>query len=162
MSLCKIISGGQTGVDRGALDACIATGTPYGGWCPKGGWAEDMRTPPGLLDKYPNLVETPQLDPRQRTEWNVRDSDGVLILVEGRGLAVSAGSSLTIDFAKYYGRPCLCLRLDDPASPSQVGAWLNDFLSLETLNIAGPRESEAPGICGASWHFVMQLLQQNE
>jgi hypothetical protein len=70
----KIVSGGQSGVDRAALDVAIARGIPYGGWCPKGGWAEDMPAPPGLLAHYPHLRETPSADPAERTAWNVRDS----------------------------------------------------------------------------------------
>src|SRR5262245_53687608 len=75
-----IISGGQTGVDRAALDAAIALGIPYGGWSPKGGWAEDMPSPPGILAHYPALRETSSADPSERTELNVRDSDATLLL----------------------------------------------------------------------------------
>ena len=64
----RIRSGGQTGVDRAALDAAVLTGRPYEGWCPKGGCAEDYLHPPGLLTKYPNLMETPSKSPEQRTE----------------------------------------------------------------------------------------------
>ena len=71
----KLLSGGQSGVDRAVLDVALARGIAYGGWCPKGGWAEDCPTPPGLLTKYPRLKETPLADPAQRTEWNVRDAD---------------------------------------------------------------------------------------
>lgn len=70
-----IRSGGQTGVDRGALDAARAAGVPIVGWCPAGGWAEDLTETPGLLTDYPELRETPSPEPAQRTEWNVRDSD---------------------------------------------------------------------------------------
>jgi hypothetical protein len=71
----KILSGGQTGVDRAALDVAIARAMPYGGWCPRGGWAEDFSDSPGLLATYPHLRETPSRDPAQRTDWNVRDAD---------------------------------------------------------------------------------------
>jgi hypothetical protein len=64
----KLISGGQTGVDRAVLDVAAARGIAYGGWCPKGGWAEDCPQPLGLLAKYPLLTETPLADPAQRTE----------------------------------------------------------------------------------------------
>jgi hypothetical protein len=70
----KIISGGQTGIDRASLDAAIEMGVDYCGWCPKGGWAEDFRQPPGLLARYPLLREAPSAEPIQRTEWNVRDA----------------------------------------------------------------------------------------
>jgi len=63
----KLISGGQSGVDRAVLDVAEAYGITYGGWCPKGGWAEDFPQPPGLLARYPNLKETPFADPAQRT-----------------------------------------------------------------------------------------------
>ena len=76
----KLISGGQTGVDRAVLDVAIERGLAYGGWCPKGGWAEDFPKPPGLLAKYPQLAETPLADPAQRTEWNVRDADACMIM----------------------------------------------------------------------------------
>jgi hypothetical protein len=74
----KVTSGGQSGVDRAALDAAIACGVDYGGWCPRGGWAEDFPQPPGLLANYPRLIETPSADPAQRTEWNVRDANAIL------------------------------------------------------------------------------------
>ena len=77
----RIRSGGQTGVDRAALDAAVLTGRPYEGWCPKGGWAEDFLHPPGLLTKYPHLRETPSKSPEQRTEWNVRDSAATVVFV---------------------------------------------------------------------------------
>jgi hypothetical protein len=85
----KVFSGGQTGVDRAALDEAIGRGMEWGGWCPKGGWAEDLTTPPGLLTKYPHLRETPDSHPLERTEWNVRDSDATLIITDAEGLAVS-------------------------------------------------------------------------
>jgi hypothetical protein len=66
----------------------------YGGWCPKGGCAEDFPEPPGVLAKYPQLAETPLADPAQRTEWNVRDADACLILVDVDGLGVSRGTAL--------------------------------------------------------------------
>jgi hypothetical protein len=72
--MLTIVSGGQTGVDRAALDAAIANSIDYGGWCPRGGRAEDMRRAPGVLVRYPKLHETPLADPAQRTEWNVRRS----------------------------------------------------------------------------------------
>ena len=77
----RIRSGGQTGVDRAAFDAAVAAGLPYEGWCPKGGLAENFFEEPGLLAKYPCLKETPSADPKQRTEWNVRDSALTVVLV---------------------------------------------------------------------------------
>ncbi len=81
----KIISGGQSGVDRAVLDVAVERDIAYAGWCPKGGWAEDLPNPPGLLATYPQLKETPLADPAQRTEWNVRDADACMIVVDADG-----------------------------------------------------------------------------
>jgi hypothetical protein len=107
----KILSGGQSGVDRAALDAAVARGVEYGGWCPRGGWAEDYPQPPGLLARYPKLGETPLADPAQRTEWNARDADACLIIVEAGGLAVSRGTVLAREQAARYGKPIFIAEL---------------------------------------------------
>ena len=98
--LRKIVSGGQTGVDRAALDWALASGVPCGGGCPLGRWAED-----GPIDvRYP-LRETPDVKPALRTEWNVRDSDGTLIVtLAGR---ITGGTLLTDNLAKCLSRPLL-------------------------------------------------------
>ena len=97
----RIRSGGQTGVDRAALDAAVLTGRPYEGWCPKGGWAEDFLHPPGLLTKYPHLRETPSKSPEQRTKWNVRDSAATVVFVPDSKYC-SRGTDFTIECAKKY------------------------------------------------------------
>jgi hypothetical protein len=142
----KIISGGQTGVDRAALDTAIALGLAYGGWCPRGGWAEDLQTPPGVLTKYPLLRETPSKDPARRTRWNVRDSDRTLILHDARGLAASRGTALTLRLAEQYDKPYLVIDVDQADATDRIKAWLADATEAVALNIAGPRESGAPGI----------------
>ena len=81
-----ILSGGQTGVDRAALDAAIERGLAYRGWCPRGGSAEDLPEPPGLLARYPHLRETPEADPAERTRRNVRDGDRLLVLTDSSAL----------------------------------------------------------------------------
>ena len=139
--LGRIVSGGQTGVDRAALDVARRTGTPIGGWCPAGGWAEDLPQPPGLLAVFPELRETSSADPGQRTEWNVRDSDATLVLV--RGGAVSPGTDAAVAVARDLGRLYLVADVADVAS---ARAWLAELPAGVTLNVAGPRESEAPGI----------------
>ena len=134
----RVVSGGQTGVDRAALDAALALGVAVGGWCPAGRWAEDGPIP----DRYP-LRPTPSADPAQRTRWNVRDSDATLILSPG---PLAGGTSLTADGARQRGRP---LRVADPASTAvdEVAAWIARVVPPGgALNVAGPRESEAPGI----------------
>ena len=142
----KIISGGQTGVDRAALDTAISLGLAYGGWCPRGGWAEDLQTPPGLLAKYPLLRETPSKDPARRTRWNVRDSDRTLILHDARGLAASRGTALTLRLTEQYGRPHLIVDVDQGDAADRIADWLASAKGAVVLNIAGPRESGASGI----------------
>src|SRR5262245_11441387 len=142
----KIISGGQTGVDRAALDTAIALGLPYGGWCPRGGWAEDLRAPPGVLARYPLLTATTSRDPATRTRWNVRDSDRTLILHDAQGLAGSRGTALTLRLAEQYGRPHLLVDVDQGDAADRIEAWLAELAIDVALNVAGPRESGAPGI----------------
>jgi Circularly permutated YpsA SLOG family len=158
----KIISGGQTGVDRAALDAALALGNPYGGWCPHGGWAEDFPDPPGVLIRYPLLQETPSADPAQRTEWNIRDADATLILVAAGGLGVSPGTALGRDLAEKYGKPLLVIDLDGPHAVVLARDWLRGLLAARerefTLGIGGPRESEAEGIYERAGEVVRKLL----
>src|ERR1700761_3351802 len=101
----KLISGGQRGVDRAWLDVAIECGIAYGGWCPRGGWAEDLPEPPGLLARYPLLRQTPEADPSQRTRWNVRDSDATLVMLDGSRPAAASGTALTVAVAEELGRP---------------------------------------------------------
>jgi len=158
----KILSGGQSGVDRAALDAALARGVEYGGWCPRGGWAEDHPHPPGLLARYPKLAETPLADPAQRTEWNVRDADACLIIIEARGLAVSHGTMLAREQAARYGKPIFIAELRAADVTGRAAAWLRTqrerFGENFTLAIGGPRESEAAGIYGRALAFIGALL----
>jgi Circularly permutated YpsA SLOG family len=145
-----IISGGQSGVDRAALDVAIERGLSWGGWCPRGGWAEDFPDPPGLLAQYPELRETPLADPAQRTEWNVRDSDAILIVVDHAGLSVSRGTMGAQECARRHGKPVLVVDVSQPDAAVQVAGWLTDqrnrFCMRMKLGVGGPRESESPGI----------------
>ena len=142
----RIVSGGQTGADRAALDWALARGVPCGGWCPKGRRAED-----GALDaRYP-LTETPSEDYAQRTEWNVRDSDATVIL--SLAASLTGGSRLTRELAAKHRKPCLHLHpgLDAPR-------LLADFVRdqrVRVLNVAGPRASNEPGVYG----YVQQVLE---
>jgi hypothetical protein len=137
MRLRKIVTGGQTGVDRAALDAALAHGVPAGGWCPKERRAEDGRIP----DRYP-LKETPSAAYEQRTAWNVRDSDGTLIVTDG---TLEGGTALTMTEAKQQGRPVLHVRTIDPVPVPMIRAWGEDH-DVRVLNVAGPRASEVAGI----------------
>jgi hypothetical protein len=145
----EIVSGGQTGVDRAALDVALALGVRCGGWCPKGRWAED-----GPLDpRYP-LRETASADPAARTRRNAREAEATLVLCRG---APSGGTALAIAAAERAGRPVLTLDLRDGPNPGAARAWLREH-PVRTLNIAGPRESEAPGIYAEASDFLRRLL----
>jgi Circularly permutated YpsA SLOG family len=160
----KIIAGGQSGVDRAALDAAIALGLPYGGWCPRGGWAEDFPRPPGLLARYPQLKETPSSDPAQRTEWNIRDADATLILLAAGGLAASPGTALGRALAEKYGKPLLVVDVDEERAVAVARAWLHGLIAAHkgtfTLGVGGPRESEARGIYKRAGEVVRQVLME--
>jgi Circularly permutated YpsA SLOG family len=134
----KIVSGGQTGVDRAALDAATAAGVPYGGWCPAGGLAEDLPDPPGLLASYPHLRESPSPDPAERTRRNVRDSTATLVVSPGH--LVAGGTLLTVEEARRLGRPCLVT--EGPAD--SIATWVRELATPIVLNVAGPRASEWP------------------
>jgi hypothetical protein len=151
--LGAIVSGGQTGVDRAALDFGRRTGTPVRGWCPAGGRAEDFTEAPGIVALYPELRATPSPDPRQRTEWNVRDSDATLVLV--RPGVVSPGSDATVAFARQHGRPHLLAEVDDMLV---VRAWIRALPVGAVLNVAGPRESQAPGIHAETLALLAAVL----
>ena len=149
----RVVSGGQTGVDRGALDAAIELGIPHGGWCPRGRIAEDG----AISDKY-QLRETETSDYPVRTELNVLDSDGTLILFRDR---VLGGTELTRRLAVKCGKPCLLVKLGRTADPSLVRRWIAEN-DIRILNIAGPRESSCPGIRQAAHNFVRRLLADQD
>jgi len=151
-----VVSGGQTGVDRAALEVAIELGIPYGGWCPAGGWAEDRDRPPGLLEHFPKLRETPSSDPTQRTEWNVRDSDATLVL-KPRGVE-SPGTLLSEEFARGLHRPLLRLDPGDRGAAEAAARFIAENCPGGRLNVAGPRESGAPGVYGAARLLLEALL----
>jgi putative molybdenum carrier protein len=158
----KLMSGGQSGVDRAALDVALARGMDYGGWCPQGGWAEDFPKPPGVLAQYPRLRETPLADPAQRTEWNVRDADACLIVVDGGGLAASAGTTLASELAHRYRKPLLIAQLGNADVLKHTALWLRVQLAKHgaglDLAIGGPRASEAPEIYRHAKAFIGALM----
>lgn len=147
----KIVSGGQTGVDRAALDFALETGLSCGGWCPKGRLAED-----GPIDLHYPLEENSSTDYSVRTRQNVLDSDGTLILNMG---PLSGGTAYTEDSALAAGRPCLIVALDQDPDPDDARKWL-DREGIQTLNVAGPRASKQVGIYQAAQDFLGVLFSQ--
>lgn len=148
----KIISGGQTGVDRAALDTAIRLGLEHGGWCPRGRTATD-----GPLDQRYRLQETESAGYRQRTKLNVRDACATLILNEGD---VSGGTALTARLAASLGRPHVVIQLDGSHahdSAYQVRQWLA-AQRVGVLNVAGPGEGKRPGIYGRAVAFLSLVL----
>ena len=146
--ISKIVSGGQTGADRAALDWAISRGIECGGWCPKGRKAEDGP----ISSTYP-LIETPSANYIQRTEWNVRDAGGTVIF--SIDPVLTGGSKKTVAFAKKHNKPCLHIHpgVKDP------GKKLRDFVAdneIKTLNVAGPRASKEPGVA----NFVREVLNE--
>lgn len=145
----KLVSGGQTGVDRAALDVALYLELEQGGWCPRGRRAED-----GKIPKVYDLQETPESDYATRTEQNVRDSDGTLILHAG---PLSGGTALTVRLLRQYRRPMQLVNLDEPISLEVVREWILSH-GIQVLNVAGPRESTSPGISRRAEQFLVNLL----
>jgi len=144
----KIVSGGQTGVDRAALDAAMAAGLEVGGWCPKGRRAED-----GPIDtRYP-LTETKCNKYRTRTRWNVRDSDATLILSDGEPIG---GMALTITFCQQLNKPFLICS-PSKTSSEEVTHWIKET-RVVTLNIAGPRERDNAPVYETSLCWLNTLI----
>lgn len=150
-----IVSGGQTGVDRAALDAAVSLGIPHGGWCPRGRLAEDGRIP----IEY-NLRETESGNYAERTEKNVLDSDGTLIVCHG---SPNGGTLLTAKIARQHKKPLLVVDLDEifPEKVEQTRGVLCEWLeadSIATLNVAGPRESQSTGIHQETFDLLTRIF----
>jgi hypothetical protein len=141
------VCGGQSGADRAAVDVALAIGVSYGGWIPKGGWAEDHPFAPGLLDPYLAFSENDTADLELRTARNVHDADATLVFLPAS--VSSSGTELTVRQTEAQGRPS---RIVDPFCPTateETGAFLRSLRPGSTLNVAGPRASECPGIYAA-------------
>lgn len=150
--ISKIVAGGQTGVDRAALDTALKHGLECGGWCPRGRIAED-----GIIPfEYP-LRETPRPVYSERTEWNVRDSDGTLVLTKGKP---TGGAALTIECARKQAKPVLVLdvKKNQDCGRDKFEKWLSAH-RIEVLHVAGPRESHSPGeVYSESKTYLAELL----
>jgi hypothetical protein len=151
MEVHKIVSGGQTGVDRAALNVALDLELPHGGWCPRGRLAEDGRIP----RRY-RLKETPTADYAERTERNVVDSDGTLILYASQ---MTGGTELTFRLCQKHGRPVLAIDLDEAPDADRVLGWLEKH-RIGVLNVAGPRASTTPGIEQRAEHFLSGVLER--
>lgn len=155
-SVQKIISGGQTGVDRAALDVAIKLGIPHGGWCPAGRRSED-----GTIAPIYQLQETSTKNYAQRTEKNVLDSCGTLILFRN---IISGGTALTRRLSQSHNRPCLCLDLgpsifDSSQRITSLLEW-GVVHQIKILNIAGPRASTQPEIYSLANSFLTAALSR--
>ena len=145
----EVISGGQTGVDRAALDVALELGICHAGWCPAGRWAEDGPIPPIY-----QLHETESADYRVRTEKNVIDSDATLILYRE---CLSGGTELTRRLAGRFNKPRMMVDLAQGFDLLKIAAWISDE-QIVRLNVAGPRESGDPGIGRQAGEFLKQLF----
>jgi hypothetical protein len=145
----RIVSGGQTGVDRAALDVAIGRGIPCGGWCPKGRLAED-----GVIPACYPLCETSTSEYAERTAWNVRDSGGTLILTWG---PPAQGTAFTAYIARDLRKPCLVVDLAEEVPPAMATAWLRAH-DIKVLNVAGPRASKCPHLYPLAVTFLETLL----
>jgi len=148
--LSKLIAGGQTGVDRAALDVASAAGLPIGGWCPKGRLAED-----GIIPMTYPLQETPSPQYAQRTRWNVRDADATLILMRDEP---TGGTALTIHTARRLHKPHRVIDLATQPAPRAVALWISQE-GITVLNVAGPRESTCPGIYDEAFDWLQKMLE---
>lgn len=147
------MSGGQTGVDRAALDVALSLGISCCGWVPRGRRAEDGPLP----DRYP-VRETASEAYEVRTRFNVRDSDATLILTRGR---LSGGTALTLAIARELPRPSRVVVLSQPSDPAAVRQWITGQ-RVRVLNVAGPRESANPDIYADASRFLRALLQPKD
>lgn len=140
----KLVSGGQTGVDRAALDFAIGHGIPYGGWVPKGGRSEDMPNAPGLLAVYPELREHESRDWAPRTEQNIINSSATLVIVNALH-KMGPGTALTIKLAAKHHKPSIKLDVGNDHAHKMMLNFLAKFDRDIALNVAGGRESSNPG-----------------
>lgn len=145
----RIISGGQTGVDRAALDFALSRNIPHGGYCPKGRLAED-----GMIPERYSLDEIATEDYSVRTEKNVDLSDGTLILSRG---TTQGGTLFTETYALFVMKPMLVVDIETPFSLVTIRNWIMEN-QIRILNIAGPRESEFPGIYRNTLNLLEQLF----
>jgi hypothetical protein len=153
MGVQKIISGGQTGADQGALDAAIEAGLAHGGWIPKG-----RKTEAGPLPEKYRLKEMRTASFPKAAEKNILDAHGALVITRGK---LKGGSELTRQLAKTHGFPCLHIDLSEglPAEAARKAKTWVDQNKIRVLNVAGPQESKAPGIRDITFEIVSKIIK---
>ena len=168
----RIRTGGQSGVDRAALDVARELNIEICGWCPSGGWAEDYTTPPGLLSDYPELTETPSEGTTQRTLWNMRDADAILTIIPGDS-GKSEGTEVGVREGEHLQKPMFTARGVEDAE--EISAWMwslalggefetgaadvmsgSDAVFGIELCVGGPRASECP----EGYQVTMEILEK--
>lgn len=157
-------SGGQSGADRGAMDAAQACGMVVEGWCPAGGWAEDYPDPPGVRALYPQMLETPLSDVAQRTEWNIRDSTCCIVLNTSKK-GTSHGTDIGYALYEKYSIPHFEIVIDgkEPidAQVERACDWLRDLNDdAIVLGFGGPRASEYDGIYDIAFNVAKSILSE--
>ncbi|HXL55935.1 MAG TPA: putative molybdenum carrier protein [Chitinophagaceae bacterium] len=145
----KIISGGQTGVDRAALDVALELGIECGGFCPKGRRSED-----GIIPEKYLLTETTTDQYPERTELNVKTSEGTLVLIDKEA---DRGTALTISLCKRYHKPCMVIDLLKENQNEDIVDWIKEN-KITVLNVAGNRESFSPGIWKKAHGFLLRQI----
>ena len=159
--IVELRSGGQSGADRGAMDAAATLGIPVAGWCPAGGWAEDMPESPGVRALFPQMTETPSADVVQRTEWNIRDSTCCIVL-NTLEKGTSPGTDVGYGFYEKYHVLHFEIALDAPEGLEEqiecACEWLRAMDGDVVLSFGGPRASEYPGIYGIAFHVAWEIL----
>ena len=166
MKLIKVISGGQTGVDQAALQAAIDSDIKHGGWCPPARVCEIGKIP----ERY-HLIETPddrdlsalEIPRSQRTIWNVRDSDGVLVLWDKKvtELQSDKGTKLALETANNLGKPFLIIDVSKKVSVTVITNWISST-NIEVLNVAGPSENTSPGIYDRVNEVMGEILTNSD
>jgi len=164
--LRKIITGGQTGVDQAALRAARDCGFDIGGWCPPGRECEagiipaefPLQETPG--ERSPEAMDVPR---SQRTEWNVRDSDGTLVITEGNAnwsgaRTLDVGTRWAMQCAEIYGKALLVSDVTDPQATEKIREWI-ERTPIKVLSVGGPAESTSPGIGDRAYRLLRGVFE---
>jgi hypothetical protein len=162
--LTKVISGGQTGVDQAALRAARDCGLEIGGWCPPERVCETGMIPPEFPLRETDeerSARAPEVPRSQRTEWNVRDSDGALVIgATERAQEADPGTAWAMQCAQRFGRPFLACDVADPDAKQKIRQWLERF-QIKVLSVGGPAESTSPGMGDRAYAFLLEVFRRD-